>query len=221
MYVYLPTRFVENLMAEATKVTSAPIKMSSSGHAREGRLSTKATRSLADTFTTAGSVYFLNNLRDKLDEAIEDLFTESRVVVEELYKATLDSSLSEFAGVEKDPVQITQSRFSSIIKRIVAEADGRKRKRLRAALWEIARGRGRPRGATESRTSKRFSKEQFFMELDQEIRGLSRTSESALTRKQVANALELPNEKALDRFRRQFGDRRRWRDAVTHAIAGK
>lgn len=221
MYVHSPIRFVEDLLGEAIKVTSAPIKVPSKGQTKEGKLSTGAARGLAETFTTAGTVYLLNNLRAKLDEAVEDLFAESRAVVEEAYWATLDSSLSELTGVEKDPVQISQSRFTSILKKIVAEGDVRRRRRLRAAFWEIARGRGRPRGTGGSKVLKRFSKKEFLSQLNQKIRELSRASEAAVTRKQVAHALEFSNEKAFDRLRRQLGDVRRWRNTVSDALAGE
>ena len=221
IYVYSPIRFVEDLLDEAIKVTSAPIKVSSKGQTKEVELSTRAARGLAETFTTAGTIYLLNNLRVKLDEAVEDLFAESRAVVEEAYWATLDSSLSELTGVEKDPVQISQSRFTGIIKRIVLEGEARRRKRLRAAFWEIARGRGRPKGAGGSKPAKRFSKEKFLMQLNQKIRELSRASEAAVTRKDVAHALGFSNEKAFDRLRRQLGDGRRWRDTVSDATSGK
>jgi len=156
----------------------------------------------------------LNNLRFKLDEAIEDLFFEARTIMEELYRTSRDSSLSELSGVDEDPVQIGRSRFTNIIKRMVSEGDVRKRKRLRTGLWEIARGRGRPKGATGRKASVRFSKEGFLIALQQRIRELSRTSEANLTRTEVATALGLPNVKALDRYRRPFGDRRRLREMV-------
>lgn len=221
IYVYSPIRLVEDLLDEAIKVTSAPIKVPSDGQTKEGKLSTRAARDLAETFTTAGTVYLLNNLRNKLDEAVEDLFAESRAVVEEAYWATLDSSLSELTGVEKDPVQISQSRFTSIIKRIVVEGDARRRKRLRAAFWEIARRRGRPKGTGRSKASKRFSKKELLSQLSQKIRELSRASEEAVTRTRVAHALGFSNEKAFDRLRRKLGDMRRWRNTVSDALAGE
>jgi len=219
MYVYTPIRFVEDLLAEAIKITSAPIKSARQRVGEEVKLPRRAAKDIAETFTTAGTVYLLNNLRSKLDEAMEDLFVESRTVVEELYRSLLESSLSELSGLEKDPAQISQSRFTNIIKRIVAEGDGRKRTRLRASLWEIARGRGRPKGAIGRKANVRFSKERFLIALDQRIRELSRTSETSITRKAVATALGLPNAKALDRYRQQFGDNRGWRELVNSTTA--
>jgi hypothetical protein len=220
MYVCSPTQFVEELFAQALKVASAPIKASTNSGAIEGQISPKVAATLAETFTTAGTIYFLNNLRDKLNEAIEDLIAESSTVVEELYKGSLESSLSELEDKEVDPLLISQSRFTAIIKRIVAEGDSRRRKRLRAALWEIARGRGRPKGTRGSGTSIRFGKSQFFMQLNQKIREFSRGGESEVTRTRVAEALGLSNVKKLDRLRRQFGDRLRWREYVAQVTAG-
>jgi hypothetical protein len=158
---------------EALKLTSAPIKASSGERGIEGKLPARSARRRAATFTTAGSIYLLNNLRDKLNEAIEDLFVEARTVVEELQRATLESGLSELAGVNKDATQISQARFTRIVKTIIAEGNNRRRKRLRKALWEIARGRGRPKGVRAPRESQRFSKSEFDAQLKQKIRGLS------------------------------------------------
>lgn len=220
MYVYSPTRFVEDLLAEALKLTSAPIKASSGGRVIEDKLPAQSARRQAATFATAGSVYLLNNLRYKLNEAIEDLVVEARMIVEELQRATLESVLNELAGVNKDANQISQVRFTRIIKTIIDEGNNRRRKRLRKALWEIARGRGRPKGARASRESQRFSKSEFVAQLKEKIRGLSKTSESEVTRKAVAQALGLSNEKALDRLRQQFGDERGWRECVAQIIGG-
>jgi len=220
MYVYSPTRFVEDLLAEAIKITSAPIKVSRKGAGEEAKLSSRTTKHLTETFTTSATVYVLNNLRFKLDEAMEDLFFEARTIMEELYRTTLDSSLSELSGMDEDPIQIGRSRFTNIIKRMVSEGDVRKRKRLRTGLWEIARGRGRPKGAIGRKAGVRFSKERFRLAVEQRIRELSRTSEANITRKEVATALGLPNAKALDRYRRQFGDRRGWREMVDATTAG-
>jgi hypothetical protein len=84
MYVYSAIGFVVALLVEALKLTSAPIKASLDGRVIEGKLPTRSARRQAATFTTAATVYLLNNLRDKLNEAIEDLFVEARTVVEEL-----------------------------------------------------------------------------------------------------------------------------------------
>jgi hypothetical protein len=214
IYVYSAIGFVEDLLVEALKLTSAPIKASVVGRVIEGKLPPRSARRQAATFTTAGTVYLLNNLRDKLNESIEDLFVEARTVVEELQRATLESGLSELAGVNKDATQMSQARFTEIIKTIIAEGNNRRRKRLRKALWEIARGRGRPRGSRAPRESQRFSKSEFVAQLKQKIRVLSKTSESEVTRKAVARALNLSNEKALDRLRRQFGDKRSSRSAT-------
>jgi hypothetical protein len=220
IYVYSAIGFVEDLLVEALKLTSAPIKASVVGRVIEGKLPPRSARRQAATFTTAGTVYLLNNLRDKLNESIEDLFVEARTVVEELQRATLESGLSELAGVNKDATQMSQARFTEIIKTIIAEGNNRRRKRLRKALWEIARGRGRPRGSRAPRESQRFSKSEFVAQLKQKIRVLSKTSESEVTRKAVARALNLSNEKALDRLRRQFGDKRSWRECVAQILAG-
>jgi len=221
VYVYSPTGLVEDLMTEALKLTTAPIKASLRGKVIEGQMSRKGAEGLAETFTTAATVYLLNNLRDKLNESIEDLFVEARTVVEELLRATLESGLNDLAGTDQDEVEIGQSRFTAIIKSIIDEGDSRRRKRLRQALWEIARGRGRPKGTRGSATSQRFGKSGFFAQLKQKIKELSRMSEAEVTRKDVANALGLSNAKALDRLRRQFGDRRRWRECVAQIMAGK
>ncbi|HKO61184.1 MAG TPA: hypothetical protein VJV03_08505 [Pyrinomonadaceae bacterium] len=220
MYVYLPIRFVEDLLAEAQKVASAPIKASTDELEINGQLSKEVAASIAETFTTAGTVYLLNNLRDKLGEAIEDLFQESRIVVEELYKGSLESSLSELEDKEVDPIEISQSRFADMIKVMVREGNSRKRKRLRAALWEIARGRGRPKGTAGSGISRRFGKTQFSTQLSEKIRSLSQVSESEITRAEVSLALGLPNAKALDRLRRRFEDHRPWRQYVAEVLAG-
>lgn len=220
LYVYSPTGCVDDLLTEALKLTSAPIKASSSGRVIEGKLPARSARRQAATFTTAGTVYLLNNLRDKLNEAIEDLFVEARTVVEELQRATLESGLSELAGLNNDTMPIGQARFTRIIKTIIAEGDNRRRRRLRKALWEIARGRGRPKGARASHQSQRFSKSEFFAQLKQKIQDLSKRSESEVRRKDVADALSLSNEKALDRLRKQFGDERNWRECVAQIIEG-
>lgn len=220
MYVYSATGFVEDLLTEALKLTSAPIKASSGERVIEGKLPARRARRRAATFTTAGSIYLLNNLRAKLNEAIEDLFVEAQTVVDELQRATLESGLSELAGVNKDATQISQARFTRIVKTIIAEGNNRRRERLRKALWEIARGRGRPKGVRAPRESQRFSKSEFDAQLKQKIRGLSKTVESEVTRKVVAHALGLSNEKALDRLRRQFGDKRGWRECVAQIVAG-
>jgi len=220
MYVYLPIRFVEDLLVDAQKLASAPITASTDKLEINGQLSKEVAASVAETFTTAGTVYFLNNLRDKLEEAIEDLFQESRVVVEEIYKGSLESSLSELEDKEVDPIGINQSRFADIIKVMVSEGNSRKRKRLRAALWEIARGRGRPKGTAGSGVSRRFGKTKFFTLLSDTIRSLSRISESEITREDVARALGLPNAKALDRLRRRYEDHRPWRKYVAEVVAG-
>lgn len=214
VYVYSPTSLVQQLMADALKLTSAPIRASSPGKTIERKISRKGAQGLAQTFATAGTVYVLNNLRDKLNEAIEDLFVEARTAVQELHSATIESCLSELSGTDNDPVKISQSRFTGIIKSIIEEGDIRRRKRLRLALWEIARGRGRPKGARTSNMAPRFSKSEFFAQLRQKINGLSRKSEAGVTRKDVATALGLSNAKALDRLRSQFGDKRAWREVV-------
>ena len=218
MYVYSPTGFVEDLFAEALKLTSAPIRASLDGQVIEGKLPARSARRQAATLTTAGTVYLLNNLRDKLNEAIEDLFVEARTAVQELQRATLESGLSELAGVNNDATQMSQARFTQIIKTIIVEGNNRRRKRLRKAFWEIARGRGRPKGARASRESQRFSKSEFVAQLKEKIQGISKTSESEVTRKAVARALKLSNEKALDRLRRQFGDNRGWRECVAQIL---
>jgi hypothetical protein len=220
MYVYSAIGFVEDLLVEALKLTSAPIKASLDGQVIEGKFPARSARRQAATFTTAGTVYLLNNLRDKLNESIEDLFVEARTVVEELQRSTLESGFSELAGVNNDATQMSQARFTQIIKTIIAEGNNRRRKRLRKAFWEIARGRGRPKGTRAPRESQRFSKSEFVAQLTQKIRGLSNTSESEVTRKAVAHALGLPNEKALDRLRQQFGDKRGWRECVAQILAG-
>lgn len=217
VYIYSPTGLVQDLMTEALKLTTAPIKASLRGKVIEGQISRKGAQGLAETFTTAATVYLLNNLRDKLNESIEDLFIEARTVVEELLRATLESGVNDLAGTDQEE-EIGQSRFTAIIKSIIDEGDSRRRKRLRQALWEIARGRGRPKGKRGSATSQRFGKSAFFAQLKKKINELSRMSEAEVTRKDVANALGLSNVKALDRLRRQFGDRRRWREYVAQVI---
>ncbi len=221
VYVYSPTALVEELIAEALKLTTAPIKASSRGQGIEGKISRQGAHALAETFTTAGTIYLLNNLRDKLNEAIEDLFVEARTVLEELQRATLESGLSELVGIDKDAAQIGRARFTRIIKAIIDEGNSRRRARLRQALWEIARGRGRPKGTRGSATSQRFGKTEFFAQLKRKIKDLSRVSEAEFTRQDVANALGLSNAKTLDRLRRQFGDQRRWRECVAQIIAGE
>jgi hypothetical protein len=216
IYFYLATSFVADLLKEAKRLTTAPI---TSNGGNEAKLSRKAANGLAETFTTAGTIYLLNNLRAKLNESVEDLFTEARVVVEELYRAVLSSSLSELEGKESDAIEIGQSRFTTIIKSVIEEQNRRHRKRLRGALWEIARRPGRPRGESRSKVSRVYSRTQFLHDLNQKIRELSRASESNVTRTEIAKALKLSNPKALDRLRRQFGDDSRWKERVAEALA--
>jgi hypothetical protein len=108
-YAYLPVRFVERLLEVAEEETGD-------------------SRMVADILTASATVYLRDNLRQVIDEAITNLFFEASTVLREL-KLHLDS-------VGNTAPEISQ-RFPEIIKLIISEGDGRRKERLRQAMWEI------------------------------------------------------------------------------------
>lgn len=119
-YVYLPVRFVERLLELAEK------EIAKTAESSEGEQPPEVLTGVAETITAAGTVYFLNNLREVLDEAVENLFFESATVVKELQQAL----------VQRRPSQVSD-RFPQIIETIISTANARRKERLARALWEI------------------------------------------------------------------------------------
>ncbi len=139
-YVYSPIRFVEQLFSEALRLTSEPVVVSSGKRRTKHQLGTKTAGSLAKTYTIEGTIYLLNNLRAKLNEAIEDLFVEAGAAMTETHKVSLNSVLNEIITKqegETDDLRVVQSQFRDIIDDLMTEGNKRKRVRLKAAFWEI------------------------------------------------------------------------------------
>ena len=112
IYAYLPVRFVEELIERAQR--------------------TQVPSSIAETLTTGATVYFLNNLRPVLDEALVNLAFEASVVADVVGKAVMN------VGAEKDNgLNQTREGFSKIIDEIISEGNTRRRERVRRAMWEI------------------------------------------------------------------------------------
>jgi len=137
-YLYSPVRLVEEFLTEAIQLTSKPIIVRLDGNTVKHKLETESIQSLAKTYTIAATVYLLNNLRDKLSEAVEDLFFESLAVVKGLHKMNLDRIRQNDGDAN---VRVARARFREIVESIIDESNKRKRKRLRGALWEIDHSR--------------------------------------------------------------------------------
>jgi len=73
-YLYSPVRLVEELLDAAVQPTSDPIDVSVDGKTVKHKFDSESSHGLARSYTIAATVYLLNNLRDKVGEAIEDLF---------------------------------------------------------------------------------------------------------------------------------------------------
>lgn len=132
-YLYSPVRLVEELLNASVQLTSEPIDVSVDGKTVKHQLDSESSHGLAKTYTIAATVYLLNNLRDKVAEAIDDLFFESLAVVKGLHSSNLDS----IRKIDDTTLEIARERFREIIEGIIDESDKRKRKRLKKALWEI------------------------------------------------------------------------------------
>jgi hypothetical protein len=108
IYAYLPVRFVEKLLEKAQQAGfPSPI---------------------SETLTASGTVYFLNNLRKVIDEALVGLAFEASMVVDVLGKAIKDKD---------NGLSQTRDSFAKIVDEIISEANTRRRDRIRGALWEI------------------------------------------------------------------------------------
>lgn len=124
-YAYLPTKFVEGLIDIAEPIPTP----------------------LREIYVTAATVYFLNAFDAALDEAVTNLLFEAGSVVVEM----LNSDVEEHTRGE-DALRCAQERFQAIIGKLLVEGNGRRRQRLKSALWEIDPGKkaGRPAGALTS-----------------------------------------------------------------------
>jgi hypothetical protein len=107
IYAYLPVRFVERLL----------------DFAEQSRGSHELT---SETITAGATVYFLNNLRDVLDEAMENLFFEASTIITELARVIEEGKLSR-----------ERERFAGVINGILSEGDARRKSRLKRAMWEL------------------------------------------------------------------------------------
>jgi len=112
IFAYLPVSFAEKLLERVEQAGfRAPI---------------------AETVTTGATVYFLNNLRRVIDEALIGLYFEASMIVDILTKALTDIGIDYDKGLNQ-----TRESFAKIIDEIISEGDKRRRKRVREALWEI------------------------------------------------------------------------------------
>lgn len=108
IYAYLPIRFVEGLL-EAADRAGVPSQ-------------------IADTLAAGATVYFLNNLRQVLDEALVGLAYEASVVFRSIGLAAINTD----GGLRP-----TREGFAKIIDEIILEGNARRKERVRRALWEI------------------------------------------------------------------------------------
>jgi hypothetical protein len=122
-YRYLPVHFVEQIIEVSLKTARKPIAI----NGQTIQLTHDQAQGMAKTFATAATVFLLNNLRDKLDEAVRELFIEASAVVEAIHKTL--------------PKREHKRLLSDTIDKIIRETNAARKSRLKAALWEADRGR--------------------------------------------------------------------------------
>jgi len=135
-YRYLPIRFVERLIdeAEALALDEKDVEVTT----QDGRSVVIETDpedlSLADVLVTTATLYLLNNLRAKLNEAIEELFVEALEVAGSINQAAAQDFVHMLSFDTHREIKTLRTR---IINRILERTEPERRRRLEEALWDI------------------------------------------------------------------------------------
>ncbi|MGA9994660.1 MAG: hypothetical protein WBP93_04550 [Pyrinomonadaceae bacterium] len=135
-YYYLPIEFVEKIIDESLKIAVEPVTVEISGKKHTAdfeKVENDNAHSRAETYAIAATVYLLNNHREKLNEAIEELFVEAVEMVRGIHSSTIRS-------IVKDPdAKVTSDKNlqTEVVDRIIKKTTPTRKERLRKSLWEI------------------------------------------------------------------------------------
>jgi hypothetical protein len=136
-YRYLPIKFVEGLLDAGLAVVTKAVALETQEGEKavlEAETDAEEAKSSAKNYATAGTVYFLNNLRNKLNEAIEELFIEAKAAIEGIHVSVARDAIAEAGWVVPN---IRKTLRTTLVNAILGATEPARRKRIEEAFWEI------------------------------------------------------------------------------------